>query len=78
MIKDPIALVLVLLSIETALLLISTHPRCKHWFDFIPVMFWIYFLPMCLSTCGLMDAQSPLYADITRNFLGPALFLLLR
>lgn len=40
-------------------------------------MFWIYFLPMLLSTCGIIDAKSPLYQGITRYLLPPALFLLL-
>jgi len=40
-------------------------------------MFWIYFLPMVLSTCGVIDAKSPLYAGITKFLLPPALFLLL-
>ena len=34
-------------------------------------------MPMLLSTCGIIDAKSPLYAGITRYFLPPALFLLL-
>ena len=40
-------------------------------------MFWIYFLPMVLSTCGIIDAKSQLYAGITKYLLPPALFLLL-
>ena len=40
-------------------------------------MFWIYFLPMVLSTCGVIDAKSPFYPGITRYLLPPALFLLL-
>ncbi len=32
---------------------------------------------MVLSTCGIIDAKSPLYAGITKYLLPPALFLLL-
>ncbi len=34
-------------------------------------------MPMVLSTCGIIDAKSPLYQGITKYLLPPALFLLL-
>ena len=77
MIHNPILLILVLLAVESSILFLAANPRTKHWFNFLPSMFWIYFLPMLLSTCGIMDAKSPLYAGITRYLLPPALFLLL-
>jgi len=77
MIHNPLLLILVLLSVEFSILFLAANPRTKHWFNFLPSMFWIYFLPMLLSTCGVIDAKSPLYAGITRYFLPPALFLLL-
>ncbi len=77
MIQNIYILVLVLLSIEIIVLSLASNPRTKFLFKIIPSMFWIYFLPMVLSTCGLIDAKSPVYAGITRIFLPPALFLLL-
>src|ERR1700690_3834087 len=77
MIHNPFILILVLLAVEISVLFLAGNPRTKHLFSFLPSMFWIYFLPMVLSTCGIIDAKSPLYAGITRLLLPPALFLLL-
>jgi uncharacterized membrane protein len=77
MIHNPLLLILVLIAVELGILYLSSHARTKHLFNFLPSMFWIYFLPMVLSTCGIIDAKSPLYGGITRYLLPPALFLLL-
>ena len=77
MIHNPIILIFVLLAVESGILFLAGNPRTKHLFSFLPSMFWIYFLPMVLSTCGIIDAKNPLYGGITKFFLPPALFLLL-
>ena len=77
MIHNPLLLILVLLAVESSVLFLAGNPRTKHLFSFLPSMFWIYFLPMVLSTCGIIDAKSPLYAGLTKYLLPPALFLLL-
>ncbi len=77
MIHNPLYLIFVLLAVEFSILFLAGNPRTKHLFKFLPSMFWIYFLPMLLSTCGIIDAKSPLYQGITRYLLPPALFLLL-
>jgi uncharacterized membrane protein len=77
MIHNPFQLILVLLAVETGVLVLAANPRTKHLFAFMPSMFWIYFLPMLLSTCGLIDAKNPLFQQITKCLLPPALFLLL-
>ena len=75
MIHNPLLLILVLLAVEFSILYLSSHARTKHLFSFLPSMFWIYFLPMLLSTCGIIDAKSPLYQGITKFLLPPARFL---
>src|SRR6202451_828869 len=77
MVHNSYFLILILLAVEFTVLFLAGNPRTKHLFKFLPSMFWIYFLPMVLSTCGIIDAKSPLYQGITRNLLPPALFLLL-
>src|SRR5271154_2585646 len=77
MIHNYYLLILVLIAVESSILYLAANPRTKHLFSFLPSMFWIYFLPMVLSTCGVIDAKSPLYAGITKYLLPPALFLLL-
>ena len=77
MVHNPLLLILVLLTVEFSILFLAGNPRTKHLFNFLPSMFWIYFLPMVLSTCGIIDAKSPLYGGLTKYLLPPALFLLL-
>src|SRR5580704_2506762 len=77
MIHNPVLLVFVLLAVEFSILFLAGNPRTKHLFSFLPSMFWIYFLPMVLSTCGIIDPKSPIYAVITKNLLPVALFMML-
>ncbi len=77
MIHHHLLLILVLLAVEFTILFLAGNPRTKFLFKFLPSMFWIYFLPMVLSTCGLIDAKSSLFQEITKCLLPPALFLLL-
>jgi len=77
MIHNPILLIFILLTVEIGVLCLAGSPRTRHLFNFLPSMFWIYFLPMVLSTCGIIDAKSPLYQGLTKCLLPPALFLLL-
>ncbi|HYG52259.1 MAG TPA: DUF819 family protein, partial [Flavobacteriales bacterium] len=76
MIKHPFIIIGVLLAIVSAILWLSSHPRFKRWFNFIPSVFWIYFLPMMASTAGFIDPRSPVYSQISQ-LLPMSLFLLL-
>lgn len=77
MIRNPWALVGVLIGIECFVLWMSVHPRFKKCFDVIPSLFWIYFLPMLASTFGIIDPKSAVYSKISSWFLPASLFLLL-
>ncbi len=77
MIQHPFLIFLILLAIEAAILSAAAHPRAKRYFRFLPAVFWIYFLPMCVSSIGLIDAKSPLYGLVTTYGLPASLFLLL-
>jgi uncharacterized membrane protein len=77
MIHNPLLLILILAAVEFFVLFLAANPRTKHLFKFLPSMFWIYFLPMVLSTCSIIDAKSPIYQQITKNLLPVSLFLLL-
>lgn len=77
MLTNPIAIIIVLLSIESGVLFLAVNQKTKHFFDFIPSVFWIYFLPMLASTLGLIDAHSPLYSKVSSYLLPMSLFILL-
>lgn len=77
MIKNTFAIIIFLLGIETLILSISSHPKFKKYFKFIPAVFWIYFLPMLCSSLGLIDSKNGIYQIISYFLLPPALALLL-
>jgi uncharacterized membrane protein len=77
MITNPVLIVAVLIAIEALVLGLSRHDRTKRWFDLLPAVFWIYFLPMLAATFGLITARSPVYGMITAWLLPASLVLLL-
>ena len=77
MIHNPIALIAVLLCIECGILYLANHKKFSKYFDVLPSVFWIYFLPMLASSFGLIDSSAPVYSKITTYLLPMALFLLL-
>ena len=77
MIRNPLAIVFLLLFIEICVLQLSRHGRFKRYFNFLPPVFWIYFIPMLASTAGLTDTKSPVYSLIIAHLLPGSLLLLL-
>ncbi len=77
MIHNSAAIIFVLLSIEIFILRLSEYERFKKYFNFLPAVFWIYFIPMLASTCGVIDGKSEIYPDITSYLLPASLLLLL-
>ncbi len=77
MITSPVVLAVFLLCIEVTVLFLASHAATKKYFDIIPSIFWIYFLPMVASSVGIIDAKSPLYSQVTNLLLPVSLFILL-
>ena len=77
MITNPILIVVVLVAIEALVLGLSRHARTRRYFDHLPAVFWIYFLPMLAATFGLITSKSPVYGMITTWLLPASLVLLL-
>lgn len=77
MIKDPLALIAVLITIEAIVLFVSSHPRTKHFFHFIPAVFWMFFLPLLCASFSLIDAKASIYQLIANWILPASLVLLL-
>jgi uncharacterized membrane protein len=76
-ISNPLLIIAVLLAVELGLIWISGSKRYGFLFQFLPAVFWIYFLPMVLSTLKIVDRSSPVYSKITAQVLSAALFMLL-
>ncbi len=77
MITNPLLIILVLITIEALVLMLSRHERTRHFFNLLPSVFWIYFLPMLAATFGLITPKSPVYGMITSWLLPMSLVLLL-
>ncbi|MBF0484548.1 MAG: DUF819 family protein [Candidatus Omnitrophica bacterium] len=77
MIKNPIILIAILFSVEFFILFISSRKTFEKYFHFLPSVFWIYFIPMLLSTAGLIDNKSDIYKTITDLLLPMSLVILL-
>ncbi|MDD5669949.1 MAG: DUF819 family protein [Candidatus Omnitrophica bacterium] len=77
MLTNPFGIIVVLLCIEASVLYVSSRRGFEKYFKFIPPVFWIYFLPMLVSTAGFIDSQSPVYSTVSGIFLPASLFLLL-
>lgn len=77
MITHPLLIIVVLLTIEALVLVLSRHERTRRCFDLLPAVFWIYFLPMLAATFGLIATRSPVYGMITTWLLPASLVLLL-
>ncbi len=77
MILHPLAIIGILVSIEAAVLFVSSRPGFQRYFSFIPGVFWIYFIPMILSSTGVLSAKSPVYTGISEFVLPASLALLL-
>ncbi|MBF0620224.1 MAG: DUF819 family protein, partial [Candidatus Omnitrophica bacterium] len=77
MIKDPVVMVGILIALEALVLWAASSKRFEQYFDFLPSVFWIYFLPMLAATLGLIDPKAPVLGLITTNLLPIALILLL-
>ncbi len=76
-IQSTILTFLVLATIEAVILFVAGHPRTKKYFNFLPAVFWIYFVPMLVSCAGLINTKSQLYDWATTYGLPASLFLLL-
>lgn len=77
MIQNAWATTAILLGIEVFVLWFSSRPQFARWFKVFPALFWIYFLPMLISTFGLLDPKNAVYGYITGWLLPASLFLLL-
>jgi uncharacterized membrane protein len=76
MIRDPIAVLCVLLGVLALLFVVAAHERYGRVFKVVPLLVFAYFVPTLLSNTGVIPLESPLYAFI-RSWLLPASLVLL-
>ena len=77
MLKNPVAIVIFLIAVEALILYLSERKSLSKFFNIISPIFWIYFLPMLASTCGIIDSRAEVLGHITKYILPGCLLLLL-
>jgi len=75
--KDPMSVFAFLATLVAGIFWISGVKRFEKFFEFVPPVIFVYFLPMLTTTAGITPAASPAYDWTTRYFLPLALFLLM-
>ncbi len=74
---DPMSVFAFLASLVAAIFWLSGVKRFEKFFEFVPPVIFVYFLPMLATTAGITPSASPAYDWTTRYFLPLALFLLM-
>jgi len=76
LIREPMAVLGVLLGLLAALFRFAQHPLGRRVFSVVPLLVFAYFVPTLLSNTGVLPLASPLY-DFVKRWLLPASLVLL-
>jgi len=74
---DPMSVFAFLASLVALIFWLSGVKRFEKFFDYVPPVIFVYFLPMFATTLGITPISSAAYEWTTRYFLPFALFLLM-
>ena len=77
LINDPMALFGFLAALVALIFWVSELPRFKKFFEFVPPVIFVYFVPMLTTTAGITPGESVLYDWNSAYLLLFALFMLM-
>ena len=77
LITDPMTLFGFLAALVALIFWVSELPRFKRFFEFVPPVIFVYFVPMLTTTAGITPAESALYGWNSSYLLLFALFMLM-
>ena len=77
LLNDPMAVLAFLAAVVAGIFWMAGHPRFKSFFDKVPAVIFVYFIPMFSTTFGITPATSPLYSWFNQYLLPFALLLLM-
>jgi uncharacterized membrane protein len=77
MISSPQGIIATLFFIEATIFFLAENKHTKKFFNVLPPMFWIYFLPMLCSSLNIIPQKSEIYKIISDNVLPVSLVILL-
>lgn len=75
--NSPPMLFALLATIVALIFWIGRQPRFQWFFRYFPPLIWTYFVPMVLSSLGLLPHESPLYDFVMLTILPAVIVLLL-
>ena len=75
--NDPMSVFAFLASLVATIFWVSGVKRFEKFFEYVPPVIFVYFLPMLATTAGITPSASPTYDWTTRYLLPLALFLLM-
>ncbi|GAB4312002.1 MAG: DUF819 family protein [Candidatus Sumerlaeia bacterium] len=73
---NPVGVFVLLVGLVAGIYALSETRVLGRVFDVLPVVFWVYFLPMVLATVGVFPSRSPVYNLLSEYVLPASLFLL--
>jgi uncharacterized membrane protein len=76
-IQDPTAVFVYLAAVLGTVLALSGIPRLSRFFNILPAILFVYFLPGLSTALGVTPAASPAYAWMVRHLLPASLVLLM-
>ena len=74
---DPMSVFAFLATLVAVIFWVSGVKRFEKFFEYVPPVIFVYFLPMFATTFGITPSASPAYDWTTRYLLPLALFLLM-
>ncbi|TDI77816.1 MAG: DUF819 family protein [Bacteroidetes bacterium] len=77
MINDPVTVFAVLAGVLAGIFYLSTLPALKKFFERLPPVIWAYFIPMFMTTAGVLPESNSAYSLMSAVLLPMALFLLM-
>lgn len=75
LVEHPMAILAIFLTILATIFNVANHPKWGRMFRIVPPIVFAYFIPMFLTTAGVIPDASPLYTWIKSFLLPVALFL---
>lgn len=76
-VESPPALFAVLATLVAIIFRLGAQPKLAGFFRYFPPLIWTYFVPMILSSFGLLPHESPLYDFVMVTILPAVIVLLL-
>lgn len=77
LLKESTSVAVVIVVVIGLIFFLAGRRRLKGFFRFVPPITLAYFLPMAMTTAGVLPSSSPAYSWITENLLPASLVLLI-